>query len=404
MRWPATWTEPNALSLLSGTGVNCLIFDQTPALQAVRAKAEEQGLKTASLDAPPAQVKVVEGAWPGVRMSGGASSDGGSAGPTGVPWVDSNQWITRLTSARHPETTVWIDAPAPEKARLSAGSYQVAVADVAACQGRWIITLDSLLAAGIAEQKADALKTWTSIAQAVKFFNARSEWSGYRPQAVAGVVSSFSGKGEFFSQEVLNLLSRANVHYRIILKDQVTGTSFEGLRAVLYSDEEPPAPGLQKQIMSYVQSGGMLITGPKWGQLPGAKPAPMRHPRFSSHLLGKGSVEVSKEDPSDPYLWANDASVLVSHRYDLVRFWNGGAYGSHYVRRADGQQGVVHLFFYGFRGPDSASVRVVGRYRTARIRTIDQAEPRPVKADFGKTSVEVYLPPAPQYVALELGA
>ena len=92
----------------------------------------------------------------------------------------------------------------------------------------------------------------------------------------------------------------------------------------------------------------------------------------------------------------------MSHRHDLVRFWNGGATGSFYTMSPDRKQAIVHLLFYANRGPDSASVRVVGRYRSARISSPDQPAARGVEMVSQKDAVEVHLPQVSQYVALQL--
>jgi hypothetical protein len=94
--------------------------------------------------------------------------------------------------------------------------------------------------------------------------------------------------------------------------------------------------------------------------------------------------------------------VLVSHRYDLVRFWNGGATGSYYTVSADGKRAIVHLLFYAGRGPDEGSVRVAGAYRSVRLWTPGIAGAQSVKMIAQKDAVEVHLPPVAQYAALEL--
>src|ERR1022692_2499115 len=88
---------------------------------------------------------------------------GTSAGPTGVPWVDTNSWKIRLEAARRPGADIWVDAP-PKGPRVFATSYRTAIADAAAYGGRWLISLDAQLAAAIADGKADALATWKGIA------------------------------------------------------------------------------------------------------------------------------------------------------------------------------------------------------------------------------------------------
>jgi hypothetical protein len=111
---------------------------------------------------------------------------------------------------------------------------------------------------------------------------------------------------------------------------------------------------------------------------------------------------VAVAGPDDAYLWANESVVMVSHRYDLVRLWNCGAAGSFCSQAPDGRQALVHLLFYANRGPDSASVRIAGRYRAARMYTVDH--PAALKVEWAPQAggVEIHLPPVSQYVALEL--
>lgn len=387
MRWPDTWTDSSALNLLKGTAIDYLLIGK--GLETVRSRALREGFDVADSDAVPAGVTRVKGEWPGVRVSRGGR--GASGGPTGVPWVDSNGWLIRLESALHPESSVWVDA------QPVAGSYLTAIADCASRGGRWIVSLDDALAAGVAARQAQALDTWKKAAAAAGFFAAHKAWAGYSPLAVVGVVSDFTGANEFFSRELLNLLDRAGQHYRIVLKDRVA--SLASLRALLYADAEPPAPALRKQILEFVQAGGMLITGPCWGEA-GAPVKGDEHPRYGWRSLGKGRIALAHADPDDPYLWANDSVVLVSHRYDLVRFWNGGATGAFCTTSPDGKQAVAHLLFYANRGPDSASVRIAGRYRAVKAWTVDG--PVKVEMELQKDAVEVRLPQVSQYVGLEL--
>jgi hypothetical protein len=401
MRWPENWTDPTSLDLLKGTAINYLLISNSAALGAVRSRAQQSGLSVADPAAPPAGIAVVKGEWPGVKMARGGGAAQASSGPTGAPWVDSNGWLVRLESTLHPDTAIWVDAPPPANGRVAAGSYLVAIADSASHGGRWILSLDAQLAAGMAEKRPEAVDTWKKIAAAAGFFAERKAWPGYTPVAVVGVISDFAGANEFFSRELLNLLDRAGQHYRILPKDKVADSSFASLRAVIYADADAPSPALRKQTMAFVQGGGMLIAGPKWGEVAGSAARADEHPRFSSRTLGKGSVALAHEDPGDPYLWANDSVVLVSHRYDLVRFWNGGATGSFYTMSPDGKQAVVHLLFYANRGPDAASVRIAGRFRTVKASTVEAALPK-VEMESQKDAVEVHLPQVPQYVSLEL--
>lgn len=403
MRWPSTWKDPSAVDLLKGTAINYVLFDDGADLGAVRARAQQAGVKVGDTKTAPSGVVILKGEWPGVRMSRGAGGDS-NAGPTGVPWVDSNGWAIRLAMTRNPDSSVWVDAPPKSDARIVPESYLIALADTAAYGGRWIITLENQLAANIAADQPAAREVWKKLTTAAGFFAAHKDWAGYSPVAVVGVISDFTGDNEFLNHELLNLLARAGQHYRILFKDKVSSSSFDGLRAAIYADGAEPSPALRKSILAFVQNGGMLITVPKWGQVQGSAAKDPQHPRFTSHAVGKGVVAVANAEPDDPYMLANDSVVLVSHRYDLVRFWNGGATGSFYTAASDRKKAVVHLLFYSNRGPDAASVRVAGPYRKARIATVEAAASRDVDTKADKGGLEVHLPRVSQYVALELEA
>ena len=398
MRWPGTWTNPSALTLLKGTSIDTVLIGNSDEFEPVRAVAEQSGIRVVHPDTPPDGVALIKGEWPGVR----SAAHGEGAGPTGVPWVDSNGWAVRLAEALQPGSSVWVDAPPKDNPRYTSGSYLIAIADAAARGGRWVISLDDGLAAGLLQQRPDALATWKTITTAAGFFAQHTEWSAFVPQAVTGVVSDFTGSNEFFSRELLNLLDRAGQHYRILPKGKLTAADLAGLRAVIYADAEPPADAVRRQITAFVKAGGMLITVPIWGPPAGAKVD--EHPRFDIRGLGKGRVATSKGEAADPYEMANDTVILVSHRYDLVRFWNGGATGSFYVASPDRSRAVVHLFFFANRGPEEASVRVVGRYRTVKAWTAAGPEIPNVGMVDQKDAVELHLPQVPQYIALELQA
>jgi len=400
MRWPTTWQDPATVSLLKGTAINYLLVEKGDALAAVRSRARQEAIEVAETGAMIPGVSILKGEWPGVRMSRGRSDP--TAGPTGVPWVDTNGWRARLSSVMNPQAAVWIDAAPKDNTRLTPEAYGIALADSAAYGGRWIIALDTQFAAGIKDQKPDALTAWKNITTAAGFFATRTAGADFVPQAVVGVISDFTGRNEFFTREVVNLLGRAGQQYRIILKDRISETSFQSLRAVIYADATEPAPALRKQILGFVQSGGMLITGPKWGELAGTPAKVEEHPRFATRTLGKGKIAVANSNPDDPYMLANDSVILISHRHDLVRLWNAGAYGSYFVASPDRKRAVVHLVFYSNRGPDAAAVRVAGPYRTAKISTVEQPEPRAVEFELHKDAIEIHLPPVSQYVAVDL--
>lgn len=397
-RWPPSWKDPSALGLLEGTPFDCLVG---AASDAVLMQAKQKGLAAVDTASPPAGAVIDEGVWPGVAMARGQAA--ASAGPTGNPWVDSNGWKIRLESALHPGSRVWVDSK-PAEGRVLAAAYQRAIADCAAYGGRWIVTLDDALAGDIANGKADALAAWKKITGAARFFNDHKAWAGYAPAAVLGIVSDFSGDNEFMGQELLNLVARTNQQSAVILKDKASAASFAGMRAVVYADRTPPANGLRSYIMAFVQSGGTLVTGPNWGAAPGTQSSGPDLPGYAWRALGKGRVALSKEEFGDPYALANEAVLIVSHRYDSVRFFNAGSAGSYFTAPPDGKRAVVQMLFYTDRAATSVTVRVAGKYRTGKLWTMDGAEASPIDMEMQKDAVELHLPTVFQYAAAELEA
>jgi len=413
MRWPSQWRDSSTLQRLSNTPINCLLIEGPDPLRSVVEQAQKNGIRVIHGTSELSGITVVQGEWPGIRLSRSGGRNTASSGPTGLPWVNSNGWEIRLVAALNPKSTIWVDVT-PKDPSVS---YQLCVADVAACGGNWIISLDDQLAAGIERGDAEPMETWKGLVESVEFFATHNDWPSYGGSAVVGVLSSFSGEDKALSWEVVKLLNRTTEQYRIIPNGSFSANSLSGLQAVLCPESDLPGGGIRKQLLDFVQNGGLLITRSAWHGIPGT-PADWDHPRYAGRVLGKGSVAVAKsKDAADPYMMANDAVVLVSHRFDLLRLWNTGSVSAYLSEAPDGKRAVVQMVFYAremngamaAHGPVNVSVRVAGRYRTARLLTFDKqplALGQPDDHGIGMVvyddSVELHLPPLSHYGAVEL--
>ena len=259
------------------------------------------------------------------------------------------------------------------------------------------------MATGIAGRNVEALRAWQRITQAARFFADRQAWKTYQPEAVPGILSDFTTVP---AREVLNLIARTGQQYRIVLKEKFSADSLQGLKAVVDPDPEPPAPALRAAVLHFVNEGGTLVAGPAWGTVPGAVTAESApHPRYSVAKLGKGTLAISKGPIGDPYLFASDAGILISHRHDLLRFWNGGPLSAVYSSAPDSKRAAVQMVFYSNRpAVGDTSVRIAGPYRTARLYTLDNPTPRAVQATQQNGAIEINLPGSTSYIALELEA
>ena len=346
-----------AVNLLRGTAIDCLVVDAGDSrLADVRSRAGKRSSPGGPLRASGEHLR---GERRMARRQGGAAARAGLKPGLrpGVPWVDSNGWAIQLARARHPQTQVWVNYPPAPPVPLWRRTID-AIAIHAAYGGRWIVSLDSRLAAAMAAHKAEADKPWNRVRQTAAFFARHQAWCEYVPFAVVGVISDFSGANEFFSQELLNLLARAGRRFCRILPKQGPSlwTAFARFSMRMPSHRRPP---LRKQILEFVEAGGMLVTHQWPAPSQGALPAPVDS--FSVYAVGKGKSPSLKIRRAD-YVWANDSVVLVSHRYDLVRLWNGGATVPTIRSHRTGDRRWCACCFTGTVAQDAATVRVAGRY------------------------------------------
>jgi hypothetical protein len=390
VRRPAAWNGVSVLDLLTGAPPKFLLGEQNDHLAGGAAR---RGVKAAA--APPPEVVVIEGAWPGIRLTSRGS--GADAGPTGAPWIDANYWRVQLARSLHPDKAIWVSAALPQETRfLTPDGYVLTTADAAICGGRWIVELHDALAREIAGGNT---QTWKRIEAAARFFNEHREWVDYQAEASLGVVSDFTGENEFLAAEILNLTARQRQPFRVVLKSKLSEAALGGLKAVVYADAQAPQPAERKLLLAFAGAGGVVIAGPAWG----ASKKAGRHPRFGVEPVGKGRIAVASKDFDDPYLIASDAQILMSHRHDPVRFWNSGSLGSYYAVSADGRKGVLHLVnFAHFRKEDPSSVWFARPFKTARWWRLDGTEPQALKPLPQNGGVELHLPPAPVYAAIEL--
>jgi hypothetical protein len=327
-----------------------------------------------------------------------------STGPTGPPWIDSNAWRVRVARELGGARTVWVAFDPPEESRwpLRSGSYIQAFADTAVHGGRWMVSLDPRLRGGLARREEDALSMWGEIGRDLAFFGKHRAWDRYRPVGHLGVVSDFSGDDEFVSLEVLNLLSRQSTLYRIVEKRHALDASFDGLKALLFVDEDPPGPDLRRKLYSFAEEGGTLITPPGWEE----RGTLIEHawpPRFRVLDYGRGRLAVARQEIVDPYLLADDAQLLMSHRHDGVRLFNAMAAMSHYCLSHDGASGVLHLvsFFNLFAGVP-LTVWFRRDWASARLWVPGAGEPGTAERRPAEPGVEFNLESVSDYGALEV--
>jgi hypothetical protein len=385
------------------------------ALAPVAAKARAAGLSLVAMGneaarsaaagaglAPPPEPLLIaaDSVWPGI-----AAQENGAelSGPTANPWIDSNGWFLRLAKVRSPKKTVWLTFEPPGAPRvLTLENYLRAIADTGAWGGRWVVSLDADLRGGLARGDTKALASWKAIVAAVRLFEQRREWSALEPLGVVGVISDFAGPNETAGGEVLNLLGRRNLAYRILEASAAATASLSDFRALICVDEGAPAPLLRRRLLAFAEQGGLLMAGAKWDGTVG-KPTGTDHPRVEIRQLGKGRLAVSKTSDPDPFMIARDVHMLLGRTYDVARFFNLSAFLSYCAASPDRTREVVQIVSFAIRfAADVATAWVPGKYASARQWSLGSEGPSPIEMVPENGGTSLLLPPVPVYAGVEL--
>ena len=340
--------------------------------------------------------------WPGLKTSAVGAYDAWT-GPTGPPWIDSNAWYVRLArDLVQPRTTwLWFDPPEDEPSPGPA-AYEQAVADTAIYGGRWVVSLDRHLRADLSGGRPGARDTWDRIGRSLTFFEEHREWVAYRPVGPVGVISDYAGDNEFISFEVVNLLSRRNILYRVIHKDRVRDAAFDGLDMALYLDEDPPHPDLARTLYAFADRGGTLITPPGWKEGRTTDEAPS-YPGFQSSRHGSGRVVVAREVLVDPFVVVEGVFGLMRHARDRLRVFNPGVSQFHYAMREDEGKAVLQVVRHSRRDFEThTSVWFRRPWAAARRWGLVRETPTPAEREPKPPGVEFHLPAVSVYCALEV--
>ncbi len=453
------WARPASLEMLKGTPVNCLIVDWAagspqdaaqqqalrPLLEAgrrlgiafigrIRAKenigssveaAITSGLAAVMLsDSPSDSIDITiirqfsrekipwdatsfifsstDNVWPGVALDA-TQGDTAQAGPTGVPWVNSNAWFSMLAREMAPGKTAWLDFDPPDSSALQhPAEYSLAVADSRAYGSRWIISLDDKLRAALSRRDTQALGTWNQICGTISFFEGHKDWEKFEPEGILAVVSDFQEENAFLGNEVLNLLNRRGVQFKIVLISDWDTASTKGLRAILWLDKQAPSNVQRSKLLRFVQQGGLLIAQAYWG--PVGVQSFKKDPAFQYKMynVGQGQIAVPEEPFADPYQVAVDTHLLVSRRNDLVRLYNPAETNCHSTIEPDGKKRLVQVLNYSTEPAEYVTLWVNGRNTSAPLFGLETTDPTVLKGVAGNPGTEFDLPTFSVYCALEL--
>ncbi|MCX7602621.1 MAG: hypothetical protein N2036_00950 [Bryobacteraceae bacterium] len=358
LEWPDAWQEAGLAHLLEGTAFNCVLLPASAPAALEGALRERFAVlrtpawrKLAEIDwrSPGDVVLIGDAGWPSVGA--GPGSDEAEAGPTGLPWLESNGWLIRMARDLAPQSAVWIRSGPPEDAdRIDAGLYLLAQCEAWAHGARRPLWMPPRVAAGLAQGNAAAMAWWRRLAANAGWWVQRAESASWPTAARLLVISGFAGADAQAATEFLNLAARRNLPWRVVLPERAV-PALRGMAAAVYVDQQPLEGGLLQGLTEFVRLGGLLVCLKEAAAaLQGLSASAQTHPRYEIRQAGRGRVALSREGSEDPYVMAQDVHLLMSRRHDLVRLFNPGSILAWPAVSPDRRRLRVHLINYSRRG------------------------------------------------------
>ncbi len=396
-RWP--WTDVASLELLDGTPVNCLLLRDFPA-DLVRA-ATGRGIVTLAVLKPGGDARkalaakvtglVLEGDFPGaevasIREAAGASpvieltsrarmklggtsivgtyqgvwpgiavqDDGAKkAGPTGSTWIDTNTGFIRAARAWG-GAALWIGNEPPPRTVITAARRLQVIADAAISGARWIIALDSDLAARLGKRDSSALADWRRMGEMLAYFERHPEWRAMREFGQLAVVQD-PGAGALLSGGILDMIAVKHTPVRPIPGGRLTAEALKGATMAVNVDPEALTAEQKEVLRGFTRAGNTMLSGP-----PGWK----KQAAGEKITLEKDELERLND------IW-RDVNNMIGRRNLGVRLFNVSSMLSNAIESADGNTVVLHLVNYADFPVENVTAHFLGDFRAATLLTPD---------------------------------
>ena len=227
--------------------------------------------------------------------------------------------------------------------------------------------MDDNLRPPLLKGNPQATSVWSKTCETLAFFESHREWEGFQSQGILAVISDFLGDNAFLGGEVLNLLNRRGVQFRVMERSRALSTPAPGLKAILWLDKDAPSTDQLTKLLAFVRQGGLLIATAYWG--PSGVLPKNRDPSldYKMYNIGQGQIAVSVEGFQDPYQVAVDAHLLVSRRNDLVRLYNPDTTNCHSSYDPAHKRRLIQILNYSPSAVSFVTVWVNTRARWARL-------------------------------------
>ncbi len=307
------------------------------------------------------------------EMRGGLVIKRGSvlevSSPTEQPWIDTNLALVKIEQrSRQGQVPLYTfswagmsNSGQPQTA-LTAENYSLAVAEAGGYRADLILELDDRLQKGLAEHDPQARQLWNQVLLYTNFYSRPAESALQVAANVAVVVDDFDA-----SDEVMNLLARHNIPFKVLLPVDLGSTDIEGFDVVVVFANPDRTTG--ERLRDLATQGKTVVIVEAHGSYPWQNGPPVRiNEHAVSYAVGKGKVLELAEPVTDPETFAQDIRRLLGTQNEIMSLWN--ALTSVAVPYRDPRGSVKEMEFVNYaEEPLRLQVQVKGSFASVRYET-----------------------------------
>lgn len=244
--------------------------------------------------------------------------------PTAQPWIDTNLALLKIEQRSHPDqvplyTFSW-QGPAdsgPQQPARPAEDYLLAVAEAGAFHADLVLELEENLQKDLAEHNPQAWALWNQVRAYAEFYSRANEQQEKAAANVAIVADDFDT-----SDEVMNLLARHNIPFKVFSPQDLESNKLQGFEVVVVFAK--PDQSAAARLADLASHGMTVVVIEARGPYPWQKGAAVRlNETAVSYSIGTGKILELSEAVTDPETFAQDIRRLLGNQNALMSLWNG---------------------------------------------------------------------------------
>jgi len=243
--------------------------------------------------------------------------------PTAQPWIDTNLALIKVQQRSHPGrlplySFSWNESDSGQQQQsITPTDYSLAIAEACAFHADLMLDLQDHLQKALGARDSQATIFWKQVRPYVDFCAHESDQGLEAAANVAVVVDDLDT-----SDEVMNLLARHNIPFKVLLPGDLKEESVESFDAVVVFAKGDHAAF--ERISNLAARGKTVVVVDAHGTYPWQTHEPVRvNEHTVSYAVGNGKVLELSEPVADPETFAQDIRRLLGKQNALMSLWNG---------------------------------------------------------------------------------